>query len=444
MFTISAETDCKSSGVLLLWSFFNAQNFFEYTVIMKKEFRLTLMAARMGFFTQALVNNLAPVFFVLFRVLYGFSYLQVGILAALNFTLQLFADITSPNLISRFGYRKCAMTAQALCAVGLILMPGLCILTGGVYISFIIPVLIYSYGAGMIEVLASPIVEAIPDLPENTKMSMLHSFYSWGQMTCVALTTLALHFIGYERWFLIPVLWSAIPIFGIILFSRARLDMADMAEKESEKGGRLFCRSFVLMLIIMTCAGASEIAMSEWSSLFAEEALGVSKVAGDLFGPCMFALFMGMGRMCHAKFGERLNLSRLIKACSLLCVICYVGAALLRPAAASLIFCALTGLSVSLMWPGALSLAAARNNGGARMYGLLAAFGDIGCIIGPVVTSSVSEFADGNERIRAIGAAYGLSADKTALRASLLAMALIPLVMLICLSLFSDKGRENE
>lgn len=412
--------------------------------MMKKEFRSTLLAARMGFFTQALVNNLAPVLFVLFRVLYGFSYLQVGILAALNFTVQLCADLTVSRLILRFGYRRCAMSAQALCTVGLILMPLLCFLTGGAYAAFIVPVVIYSYGAGMIEVFASPIVEAIPDLPENTKMTMLHSFYSWGQMACVALTTLALYLIGYERWFIIPVLWAVVPAFGLYLFSRARLDIADTAEKESVKGGRLFTRAFVMMLVIMTCAGASEIAMSEWSSLFAEEALGVSKVVGDLLGPCMFALFMGMGRMCHSKFGEKLNLSRLIKACSLFCVICYVGAALLRPAAASLIFCALTGLSVSIMWPGTLSLAAAHNNGGARMYGLLAAFGDIGCIIGPVVTSCVSEFADGNETICALGAAYGLSADKTALRASLLAMAVIPLVMLICLAVFSDKGCEDR
>lgn len=400
---------------------------------MKNEFRLTLASARMGFFTQAIVNNLAPILFALFRSVYGFSYLQVGILAALNFSLQLCADLSAPYLLPKLGYRKCVMGAQALCASGLLLMPLLCFVSRGNYLSFILSVSVYSYGAGMIEVFASPIVEAIPDIPQNTKMTTLHSFYSWGQAACVAGTTLALGSIGYSRWFIIPIAWSAVPITGFFLFSRARLDLAEKAEKENFEPIKYLSKSFLLMALIMLCAGASEIAMSEWSSLFAEEALGVSKMSGDLLGPCAFALLMGCGRLMHAKFGEKTNLAKLILGCSLMCAVCYIGAALCLSPVLSLVFCALTGLSVSLMWPGTLSLVAQSGGGGAKLYGLLAAFGDIGCILGPVITSTVSEFADGSGQIRALGETFGLDADKTALRASLLVMAAVPLIMLICL-----------
>ena len=413
---------------------------------MKKEFRLTLASARMGFFTQAIVNNLAPILFALFRSVYGFSYLQVGILAALNFSLQLCADLSAPYILPRFGYRKCVMSAQALCAVGLLLMPILCIASQGNYFSFVVSVSIYSYGAGMIEVFASPIVEAIPDIPQNTKMTTLHSFYSWGQAACVAGSTLALRFIGYSNWFFIPAVWSIVPITGFFLFSRARLDLADEAEKDKTEPMKYLSKSFMLMALIMLCAGASEIAMSEWSSLFAEEALGISKLSGDLLGPCAFALLMGCGRLLHAKFGEKTDLAKLIFACSLMCAVCYLGAALSLNSVVSLVFCALTGLSVSLMWPGALSLVAQSGGSGAKLYGLLAAFGDIGCIIGPVITSTVSEFADGNEHILSLGASFGLDADKTALRASLFVMAAVPVIMLICLYIsgFSKNKKDFQ
>ena len=254
-------------------------------------------------------------------------------------------------------------------------------------------------------------------------MSLLHSFYCWGQVAVVLLTTLAVRVLGQGLWWVLPLAWAAVPFYNIFAFARVPL-LPTVPEEEKTPLGRLGrTPAFLMAMLLMLCAGASELAMSQWSSLFAEQALGVDKVVGDLLGPCLFAVFMGIGRTIYGVWGERLDLYKSLLATAVLCVLCYLGAALLAAPVLSLLCCALCGFSISLMWPGVLSSTAAQfPKGGAAMFGLLAVCGDIGCSSGPALTGMVSEWAG--------------------LRTGMLSAGIFPLVMVLCLLPQVRRGRK--
>jgi len=360
----------------------------------KYTYKHTLYACYQGYVTQAIVNNLAPLLFVIFQEQYKLSYEMVGRLILVNFTTQIIADIAAARYGDRLGYRKAVIIAHLFCAIGLILLGTLPLILPTSYLSLAFAVVIYAIGGGIIEVLISPIVESLPGEAKTSAMSLLHSFYCWGQVGVVLMTTLLLRLIGTQYWYCLPVLWSIIP--SINVFNFARVPLQDPVPETKRTHGKqlLVTSGFWLALLLMLCAGASELTMVQWSSLFAEQGLGLPKVMGDIFGPCLFAVLMGVGRTLYGWYGKSVQIEKALLASGILCATSYAITVFSPYPLLSLFGCALCGLSVSLMWPGTLSLTAARiPDGGTIMFGLLAIFGDIGASVGPWTAGVVSDLA---------------------------------------------------
>ena len=378
-------------------------------------YRSTRMACYRGYIVQGVVNNLSPLFFVIFQKEFGISYAMISSLILFNFVTQICVDVLCVRFVDRTGYRAATVFAHICCTAGLVLLGVLPRILPAPFLGLAIATIITAVGGGIIEVAVSPIIDSLPSEAKDAKMSLLHSFYCWGQVAVVLLTTLAVRLLGEGLWWVLPLLWAVLPFLNIFSFARVPL-RPTVSEEEKVPLGRLVkSKLFALSMVLMLCAGASELAMSQWSSLFAEQALGVEKLWGDLLGPCLFAVFMGIGRTIYGVFGARMNLYRSLLATAILCVLCYMGAALLQIPMLSLLCCALCGFSISLMWPGVLSsTAAAYPKGGAAMFGLLAVCGDMGCSAGPALAGMVSEFAG--------------------LRAGMLSAAAFPLIMVLCLA----------
>ncbi|MBG0814132.1 MFS transporter [Planomonospora sp. ID82291] len=390
----------------------------------------TRRACYTGYVTQAIVNNLAPLLFIVFQDRYQVPYEMLGRLVLLNFATQLVTDLVAVKVVDRTGYRVPLVLAHVFAVAGLVL---LAVAPSAVapYPGLALAVVVYGIGGGLLEVLVSPVVDALP-APRQGKaaaMSLLHSFYCWGQVAVVVGTTLLLAGIGDASWQVVPLLWAAVPLANLVLFLRVPLPATVAEEHRTPLGTLLRSPAFAAALLMMLCAGAAELTMSQWSSLFAEQGLGVSKVGGDLAGPCLFAVLMGIGRIGYGLWGERIRLPWAMLGCGTLAVGCYLVAALAAAPALSLAGCALCGLAVSLLWPGTFSLASARFPfGGAAMFGVLAVSGDAGAAAGPWLAGAVADATAGG------GALSGLAgllpgAGDTGLRAGLLAGAVFPLVL---------------
>lgn len=359
---------------------------------MKYTYKHTLHACYLGYITQAIVVNLAPLLFVIFQDNFHISFEMLGRLILINFGTQIVVDLLTLKYVDRIGYRKATVMAHIFSALGLISLGILPQVMPSPYIGLMIAVVLYAIGGGIIEVLLSPIVEYLPGDEKASAMSLLHSFYCWGQVGVVLISTLLLKVVGGDLWFILPILWASIPLYNLTRFMKVPIiepqeEMKTMSIKEL-----LSTRGFVIALMLMLAAGASEITMSQWSSLFAEQGLQVSKVVGDLLGPCLFAVLMGIGRMVYGIWGHKINLNRVLLGSGILCILCYAVTIFATNPFISLLGCAVCGLSVSLMWPGTFSLTAARYpSGGTIMFGMLAVFGDIGAAVGPWVAGVVSD-----------------------------------------------------
>lgn len=358
-----------------------------------ENFRSTRYSCYLGYVTQAVIINLAPIVFIVFQNQYGLTYEQIGRLILINFVTQLTVDVLSVRYLDRFGHRRAAVLAHLMAALGLIsmgLLPQL--IPAAAYGALTFSVILYAIGGGVIEVLISPLVESLPGDKKAGKMSLLHSFYCWGQLLTVLLSTLILRLIGQQWWFVLPLLWALVPLYNLYRFTWVPMPQMVTQEQAQPLRQVLSSRLFWLFLLLMICSGASELAMSQWSSLFAEKGLQVDKTMGDLLGPCLFALLMGTGRTINGMYADRWWLEKMLLLSGLMCTGCYLLTALSGNPALSLAGCALCGLSVSLMWPGVYSLAAARFPlGGTGMFALLAVFGDLGCSLGPWFAGTVSD-----------------------------------------------------
>ena len=375
-------------------------------------------------------NNLSPLFFVLFQNKFGISYSLISALILCNFVTQVITDMLSVKYVDRIGYRKSAVIAHALAFLGLVMQGTLPNVLPAPYVGLVLATIVNGVGGGLIEVIISPIVDSCPGDAKASAMSLLHSFYCWGQVGVVLITTLLLRLIGEDLWFIIPILWSLLPLYNLFRFLKVPL-MPTVPEEEKTPLKTLFTsKIFLVALLLMLCAGASELAMSQWSSLFAERALGVTKVIGDLLGPCLFAVFMGIGRTIYGVWGEKIHLTGAMVFCAALCILCYLGTALFENPGLSLLSCALCGFSVSLMWPGTFSLtSAAYPKGGTAMFGILAVLGDVGCSVGPALMGAVSGAVSGNAKIAA--SFPNLTADQLGLKSGMLFSAVFPAFILI-------------
>lgn len=395
-----------------------------------QNFKSTVFACYRGYITQGIVNNLSPLFFVLFQNKFGISYSLISALILCNFVTQVITDMLSVKYVDRIGYRKSAVIAHALAFLGLVMQGTLPNVLPAPYVGLVLATIVNGVGGGLIEVIISPIVDSCPGDAKASAMSLLHSFYCWGQVGVVLITTLLLRLIGEDLWFILPILWSLLPLYNLFRFLKVPL-MPTVSEEEKTPLKTLFTsKIFLMALLLMLCAGASELAMSQWSSLFAERALGVTKVIGDLLGPCLFAVFMGIGRTIYGVWGEKIHLTGAMVFCAALCILCYLGTALFENPWLSLLSCALCGFSVSLMWPGTFSLtSAAYPKGGTAMFGILAVLGDVGCSVGPALMGAVSGAVSGNANIAA--SFPNLTADQLGLKSGMLFSAVFPAFILI-------------
>lgn len=357
-------------------------------------YRSTLTASYIGYVTQAIANNLLPLLFVAFSDEFSLSVAQIGSLILINFGVQIATDLLASRFVSRLGFRFCAVLAHVLAAAGLALLSILPYVMDA-FSGIIISLTVLAVGGGLTEVVISPIVQSLPLKNKAAHMSILHSFFCWGTVICVLLSTAYFAANGVGAWRYLPLLWAFIPFINTFLFCLCPL-CKPVSETQRTRSKTLFTSPvFIILFIIMLAAGASEMAMSQWASYFAERALGVSKSVGDLLGPCSFAVLMGTARTLFARFESRLDLRKTLAASATLCVICYMVTALSPIPVISLLGCTLCGLSTGVMWPGVLSLAAERfENGGGQMFAYLAFAGDIGCASGPALVSLVASCYD--------------------------------------------------
>lgn len=409
---------------------------------MKYKYKSTVYACYLGLFTQAIVNNLAPLLFVVFQNQFKISFEMIGRLVLINFGTQLIVDALAVKFVDKIGYRVSIVSAHVFCAAGLIAMGILPNIVQSAYTGLIIAVIIYAIGGGLIEVLVSPILDSLPGEEKASAMSLLHSFYCWGQLSVVLISTVLLKLFGHGIWFILPIIWSAVPVFNMLKFIKVPL-MPTIAEHEKIPVKQMLSsKVFVSSLILMMCAGASELAMSQWSSLFAEKGLQVPKLAGDILGPCLFAVFMGIGRSIYGIWGQKINIEKALLGCSALCILCYVITGLAQIPLISLLGCAFCGLSVSLMWPGVFSLTAARYpKGGTAMFGMLAIFGDLGCSIGPWLAGITSDAVQKYSGLSEIESYSGLSSVQLGLKAGILIAAVFPIIMFVVTAIANKRNK---
>lgn len=352
----------------------------------------TLFGCYFGYVTQAVINNLAPLLFVTFYEKYGLQLTEIGLLISVNFGVQMLMDLLATKLLDKVGYRPTVVTAHGLAVVGLIAMGVLPTVMTNTFAALLISYILNAMGSGFIEVTLSPVVESVPGGHKAARMSLLHSFYCWGQVAVVVLSTLFFVLFGKNHWQFLPMVWALIPLINGILFFFVPLYRLVEEGKGLQVRTLLSSPVFLLLLLMMASAGASELAMSQWSSLFAELGLNVSKTLGDLFGPCAFAVLMGLARVGFSLFGKRVDLPNLLFLSAALCVGSYALAALSPIPVLSLVGCALTGLGVGILWPGIFSYANEKiPRGGTAMFALLALAGDIGCITGPAIVGKIAE-----------------------------------------------------
>lgn len=364
---------------------------------MNKGYQKTIYACFVSFIVQAINNNFAPLLFLTFQDSYDISFTSISALITINFCVQLVVDLLAAKFVDKIGYRAAMLIAHGSAALGL---------AGLAFLPEILPpfwgltlcVCIYAIGGGIIEVICGPIVEACPTENKEGTMSLLHSFYCWGHVGVVILSTVFFALFGIENWKIMAFLWALVPLVnGIAFLSVPIAPIIAEGEKGMTVKELLKNRLFWILFIMMLCSGASEQGMSQWASAFAEKALNIPKAIGDLAGPLSFAVCMGTARALYGKFSEKMNLEKCMMGCAALCVLSYLIACLSPNAVVSFVGCAMCGFSVGIMWPGTFSLGtAAIRNGGTAMFAFFALAGDMGCSAGPTLVGFVSDALEGD------------------------------------------------
>ncbi|MBE6928818.1 MAG: MFS transporter [Ruminococcaceae bacterium] len=363
----------------------------------QKNYKKTLISCYLGYVTQAITANYSPLLFLTFISSYGITLEKIALIPMVFYLTQLLVDLAATKYADRIGYRACVVASQVFSAAGLALMAILPEMLPVPFVGILISVVLYAMGSGLIEVLVSPIVEACPFENKDGMMSLLHSFYCWGAMGVILGSTLFFAVFGVENWKILTFVWALVPLYNTFNFINCPIERLVEEGKSLGVGGLLKTPIFWLMIILMVCAGASEATMTQWTSAFTESALGVSKTIGDLAGPCLFAMFMGIARMLYGKFSEKLDLSRVMLICGVVCAGCYLLASLSALPLLGLAGCALCGLAVGIMWPGTISISSKNcPRGGTAMFAFLALAGDLGATVSPTMVGTLSEMAGGN------------------------------------------------
>ena len=404
---------------------FGKQVVISYLCFMRKNYKKTLIACYLGFVTQAITANYAPLLFLSMKYAYSISFEQLALIPVVFYITQLLVDLAATKYADRIGYRTCVVASQLLAAVGLILLAVLPGLLPVPFAGVLLAVVLYAIGSGLVEVLVSPIVESCPFENKSGMMSLLHSFYCWGAVAVILGSTLFFSVFGIENHPILTLVWAMIPLCNAFNFITCPINYPGEEGESMRPGALLRVPVFWLLILLMICSGASEASMAQWASAFTESALGVSNTVGDLAGPCLFAVFMGISRTIYGRLSERLDLSRCMLACGLLCVVCYLTAALCSAPLIGLAGCALCGSAVGIMWPGSISLSAAKcPAGGTAMFAFLALAGDFGGTLGPAMVGSISDIGGGD------------------LKLGLLSATVFPVILLVALLLLHRLARH--
>ena len=366
----------------------------------QKNYKKTLIACYLGFVTQAISANFTPLLFLTFKNTYGIGLEKIALIPLAFYLTQLLIDFAATKFVDKIGYRICVVSSQVLSAAGLVLLAILPELLPVPFLGILIAVVLYAMGSGLIEVLVSPIVEACPFENKDGMMSLLHSFYCWGAVGVILGSTLFFTVFGIANWKILTLIWAVVPLYNAFNFITCPIERL-IEDGESMRPSELHrLPLFWLLILLMVCSGASEATMAQWASAFTESAMGVSKTIGDLAGPCLFAVFMGISRTLYGKMSEKLDLTKTMLACGVLCVICYLMASLSSLPIIGLAGCAFCGISVGIMWPGTISISSQKcPRGGTAMFALLALAGDLGATISPAMVGSISNMAGGNLKI---------------------------------------------
>ncbi len=413
---------------------------------MKKRltYKSTAVSCYIGFAVQAIINNFPSLLFVIFRKSFGITISELASLVSVLFLTQLAVDVFSIKYVDRMGYRVTALVSHAFSAVGLFMLGILPRYMENSFAGLIICSVVYAIGAGFQETVLSPIVDSISDELGSGAMSFLHSFYCLGQCMTVIVTTVFIKVFGEQNWYVLSFLLALVPAYNFVRFLLVPMKPTLTKEEKTPMKELFSSGIFVLAMVVMVGGGASELSMVQWSSMFAEKGLGVSKVTGDLLGPCLFAVFMFAGRLLGAKFEEKINMQKMLMCCSVLAFVCYLATGLSLNPYFSLAGCALCGVGVSLMWPGTLTLAASKYpRGGAAMFSILALCGDLGCSFGPWLTGQVSHAAQSNEQIVSFASRFALDAEQAGLRTGMIISAVFPLIIFIGLLFFKEKKQKQ-
>ena len=363
----------------------------------KPAYNLTFLACYIAYAVQAVVNNFAPLLFVTFSTEFRIPLTTISLLIGMHFGVQMVADLVIARFADRVGYRNSVVAAHLFAALGLALLAFLPDLLPNPFVGILIADLLYAIGGGLIEAVTSPLFEACPAENKEAAMSILHSFYSWGQLASVLLCSLFFVTAGISRWRLLSLLWALLPLANAVLFCAVPVvEPSALTEKRTPLPALLRRGAFWVMLLLMLGAGASELTVCQWASAFLETCLGIDKQTGDLIGLCCFSLFMGLARVLYSAFSERLRLPVFMAACGGLCIISYLMITCSLTPAVVLAGCALCGFSVGIMWPGTYALAAKCLAGGTSMFALLALAGDVGCTLGPSLAGALGGAFGGN------------------------------------------------
>jgi len=365
-----------------------------------KNYHKTLIACYFGFITQAIVANFAPLLFLMFHKNMGISLGEVALISTVFFFTQLVVDLFCAKFVDRIGYRRSVVASEVLAALGLVGLAVLPQVLPSAYLGILISVVVYACGSGLIEVLVSPIVEACPFENKESVMSLLHSFYCWGSVGVILLSTLFFSIFGMKYWWLLSCLWAIVPFVNMFNFLTCPIEHLTEEGEGVGIAGLFRMPTFWIAIVLMVCAGASELSMAQWASAYAESALGLTKSVGDIAGPCLFAVSMGICRTFYGKFGEKIDLVKFMTCSGALCFACYLVAGLSGIPLVGLAGCILCGFSVGIMWPGTISISSKTfPAGGTAMFALLAMAGDLGGSIGPAIVGRVTQFAGDNIRI---------------------------------------------
>ncbi len=361
------------------------------------DYKKTLIACYLGFITQAISANFTPLLFLTFKSTYGISLERIALIPFVFYLTQLLIDFAATKFADKIGYRTCVTASQVLSSLGLVLLAVLPEVLPVPFVGIMISVVFYAMGSGLIEVLVSPIVEACPFENKDGMMSLLHSFYCWGAVGVILGSTLFFAVFGVGNWRILTLIWALVPLVNTFHF------MTCPMERLLEDGESLPIRKllriplFWLMILLMICSGASETSMAQWASAFTESALGVSKTVGDLAGPCLFAVFMGITRVFYSKMSQKLDLTKVMLLCGTMCAVCYLLASLSPMPILGLAACALCGMAVGIMWPGTLCISSQKcPKGGTALFAFLALAGDLGATVSPALVGSISEMSGGN------------------------------------------------